>query len=155
MELYFFLTFTNLNACEEIEIQQFFCYECLQYLKPITRFLFSPKWHSALFVYYNELHGKQLKSSFSFTKAGGFRTGSQYSKLLVSHSSFAKVGESFFFISKNLICKMCSHMLMKLGWFFYIINSFVTNWDYIYMKNWLSFFSIHFHAILSMPRLPS
>ena len=62
----FCLTFTNLNACKENEMQQCFCYECLQRLKVNTRFPFSPKWHSAPFMYYNQLYEKQFKSFFLF-----------------------------------------------------------------------------------------
>ena len=59
-----------------------------------------------------------------------------YSQPLLSYKSWRN------FNLKNLICNFCSHMLIKLGWFSFIINSFVTSWDYLYY-----FFSIHLNAI--------
>ena len=43
--------------------------------------------------------------------------------------------------------------LIKLGWFFYVINSFVTHWDYLYKKNFFVFNPFECNLILSVPRL--
>ena len=45
-----------------------------------------------------------------------------------NNSLFEKVGQFFYF--ENLIFKVCSHILIKPVWFFYIKNYFVQDWDY-------------------------